>query len=169
MSLCADEFLYGKRKTMTETIPFKLNGKATSVTVDPERKLLWVLRGDLGLTGTKFGCGASLCGSCTVVVNRAPVRSCQLSMKEVRGKEITTIEGLAQAGKLHPLQEKFIEHGGMQCGFCTPGMIMNAYGLLLKNPRLTRQQIIAGMDRNLCRCAAHTRILRAIEEVAGRK
>jgi len=154
---------------MTETIPFKLNGKATSLTVDPARKLLWVLRGDLGLTGTKFGCGASLCGSCTVVVNREPVRSCQLAMKDVRGKEITTIEGLAQGGKLHPLQEKFIEHGGMQCGFCTPGMIMNAYGLLLKNPRMTRAQFIAGMDRNLCRCAAHTRILRAMEEVAGRK
>lgn len=154
---------------MIETIQFKLNGKSTSLHVDGERKLLWVLRGDLGLTGTKFGCGASLCGSCTVVVNKEPVRSCQLAMKEVRGKDVTTIEGLARDGKLHPLQEKFIEHGGMQCGFCTPGMIMNAYGLLLKNPRLTRDQIISGMERNLCRCAAHTRILQAIEEVAGKK
>ncbi|MCL5288103.1 MAG: 2Fe-2S iron-sulfur cluster-binding protein, partial [Acidobacteria bacterium] len=110
-----------------------------------------------------------LCGSCTVVVNRMPVRSCQLAIRDLRGKEIITIEGLARDGKLHPLQEKFIEHGGMQCGFCTPGMIMNAYGLLLQNPRITRAQIISGMDRNLCRCAAHKRILKAIEEVAGMK
>ena len=154
---------------MTERITFKLNGKTTGLEADPERKLLWVLRGDLGLTGTKFGCGASLCGACTVVVDRAPVRSCQLAMADVRGKEVTTIEGLAQDGKLHPLQEQFVEHGGMQCGFCTPGMIMNAYGMLLQNPRLTRDQIVAGMDDNLCRCAAHQRILQAIEVVAGGK
>ncbi len=156
-------------KTMIETIQFKLNGKSTSVEVEGSRKLLWVLRSELGLTGTKFGCGASLCGSCTVVVNREPVRSCQLAIRDLRGKEIITIEGLARDGKLHPLQEKFIEHGGMQCGFCTPGMIMNAYGLLLKNPKPTREQIISGMDRNLCRCTAHKRILQAIEEVAGKK
>ncbi len=151
---------------MIETIRFTLNGKPTSLKVDGERKLLWVLRGDLELTGTKFGCGASLCGSCTVVVNNEPVRSCQLPIKDVHAKEITTIEGLARDGKLHPLQERFIEHGAMQCGFCTPGMIMNAYGMLLKNPRPTRDQIVAGMDGNLCRCAAHKRILQAIEEVA---
>ena len=154
---------------MIETIQFKLNGNPTSLEVDGERKLLWVLRGDLGLTGTKFGCGESLCGACTVVVDQEPVHSCQLAMKDVRGKEITTIEGLAQGGKLHPLQEKFIEHGGMQCGFCTPGMIMSAYGMLLKNPKLTRDQIVEGMDGNLCRCAAHKRILQAIEEAAGRE
>ena len=156
-------------KTMIETIQFKLNGKPTSVKVEGSRKLLWVLRSELGLTGTKFGCGASLCGSCTVVVNKEPVRSCQLAIRDLRGKEIITIEGLARDGKLHPLQEKFIEHGGMQCGFCTPGMIMNAYGLLLQNPKLTREQIISGMENNLCRCAAHKRILQAIEEVAGTK
>ena len=154
---------------MMETIQFRLNGRSTSLEVDGDRKLLWVLRGDLGLTGTKFGCGESLCGACTVVVGQEPVRSCQLAMKDVRGTEITTIEGLAQGGKLHPLQEKFIEHGGMQCGFCTPGMIMTAYGMLLKNPKLTRDQIVEGMDGNLCRCAAHKRILQAIEEAAGRE
>jgi aerobic-type carbon monoxide dehydrogenase small subunit (CoxS/CutS family) len=90
-------------------------------------------------------------------------------MADVRGKEITTIEGLARDGKLHPLQERFIEHGGMQCGFCTSGMIMNAYGMLLRNPRLTREQIVSGMDDNLCRCGAHQRILQAIEDVAGRR
>jgi aerobic-type carbon monoxide dehydrogenase small subunit (CoxS/CutS family) len=153
---------------MIETIQFKLNGRPTSLAVDGERKLLWVLRGDLGLTGTKCGCGASLCGSCTVVVDREPVRSCQLAMKDVRGTEITTIEGLAEGGKLHPLQEAFLEHGGMQCGFCTPGMIMNAYGMLLKKPKPTRDQIVEGMEGNLCRCAAHKRILQAIEEAAGR-
>jgi aerobic-type carbon monoxide dehydrogenase small subunit (CoxS/CutS family) len=152
-----------------ETIAFRLNGKPTTLEVEGERKLLWVLRGDLGLTGTKFGCGESLCGSCTVVVDREPVRSCQLAMADVRGKEITTIEGLAQGGKLHPLQEQFMEHGGFQCGFCTSGMIMNAYGLLLRNPKPTRDQIVEGMDQNLCRCAAHKRILEAIEAVAGRK
>lgn len=152
---------------MMETLQFRLNGKAVTLEVDGERKLLWVLRGDLGLTGTKFGCGESLCGACTVVVDDEPVRSCRLAMKDVRGKAITTIEGLERDGKLHPLQERFAEHGALQCGFCTPGMIMNAYGLLLKNPGATREQIVAGMDRNLCRCAAHTRILAAIEEVAG--
>jgi carbon-monoxide dehydrogenase small subunit len=153
---------------MIETIPFKLNGKATSLSVDGERKLLWVLRGDLGLTGTKFGCGESLCGACTVIVSREPVRSCQMAMADVRGKEIVTIEGLAREGKLHPLQQAFVEHGGLQCGFCTSGMIMSAYGLLLQNPKPTRDQIVSGMDGNLCRCAAHQRILAAIAEAAGR-
>jgi aerobic-type carbon monoxide dehydrogenase small subunit (CoxS/CutS family) len=152
---------------MTESIQFTLNGHSTTLEVDGERKLLWVLRGELGLTGTKFGCGESLCGACTVVVDGEPVRSCRLPMRDVRGKSVITIEGLDQGGKLHPLQERFAEHGALQCGFCTPGMIMNAYGLLLKNPKATREQIVAGMDRNLCRCAAHTRILQAIEETAG--
>lgn len=150
-----------------DTIQFKLNGRTTSLEVDGERKLLWVLRGELGLTGTKFGCGESLCGACTVIVNKEPVRSCQLAMADVRGKEITTIEGLAQGGKLHPLQQQFMEHGGLQCGYCTSGMIMNAYGMLLRNPRPTREQILQGMDGNLCRCAAHRRILQAIEAVAA--
>ena len=123
---------------MPETITFNLNGHATRLEVDAGRKLLWVLRGDLGLTGTKFGCGESLCGACTVVVDREPVRSCQLAMADVRGKDVLTIEGLARDGKLHPLQEQFMERGALQCGFCTPGMIMNAYGMLLKNPALTR-------------------------------
>jgi aerobic-type carbon monoxide dehydrogenase small subunit (CoxS/CutS family) len=153
---------------MMETIRFTLNGRPTTLAVDGERKLLWVLRGELGLTGTKFGCGASQCGACTVVVEREPVRSCRVAMKDLGGKSVTTIEGLAQAGALHPLQERFVEHGGLQCGFCTPGMIMNAYGLLLRNPRPTRAEIVAGMDGNLCRCAAHKRILEAIEAVAER-
>ncbi len=151
---------------MRETIEFRLNGKPTRLDVEGDRALLWVLRTDLGLTGTKFGCGASLCGSCTVIVGKEAMRSCQLSVREVRGKDVTTIEGLAANGGLHPLQKAFAEHGAFQCGFCTPGMIMTAYGLLLKNPKLSRAQIIEGMEQNLCRCAAHKRIVQAIESVA---
>jgi aerobic-type carbon monoxide dehydrogenase small subunit (CoxS/CutS family) len=153
---------------MKETIDFRLNGKATKLEVDGDRALLWVLRTDLGMTGTKFGCGASLCGACTVIVNKEAVRSCQYPVKEVRGKEVVTIEGLAQNGNLHPLQKAFAEHGALQCGFCTPGMIMTAYGLMLKNPKLTRAQIIGGMDQNLCRCGTHNRIVQAIESVASK-
>jgi aerobic-type carbon monoxide dehydrogenase small subunit (CoxS/CutS family) len=151
---------------MREIISFRLNGKATKLEVDGDRMLLWVLRTDLGLTGTKFGCGASLCGACTVVVNKEAVRSCQLAVKEVRGKDVTTIEGLAANENLHPLQKAFAEHGALQCGFCTPGMIMTAYGLMLKNPKLTRTQILDGMEHNLCRCGTHKRIVEAIESVA---
>ena len=154
---------------MKETIKFRLNGKPTSLDVEGDRALLWVLRTDLGLTGTKFGCGESLCGACTVIMNREAVRSCRLPIREVRGKEVITIEGLAKNGKLHPLQEAFAEHGALQCGFCTPGMIMTAYGLLLKKPRLTRKEIIDGMDNNLCRCGAHLRIVQAIESVARKR
>ena len=154
---------------MKETIKFRLNGKPTSLDVEGDRALLWVLRTDLGLTGTKFGCGESLCGACTVIMNREAVRSCRLPIREVRGKEVITIEGLAKNGKLHPLQEAFAEHGALQCGFCTPGMIMTAYALLLKKPRLTRQEVIDGMDNNLCRCGAHLRIVQAIESVARKR
>jgi aerobic-type carbon monoxide dehydrogenase small subunit (CoxS/CutS family) len=148
---------------MKDTLRFKLNGKAVSLEVDPSRALLWVLRYDLGLTGTKYGCGESLCGACTVIVGRKAVRSCSIEMKDLAGKEVTTIEGLEQSGKLHPLQQAFIEHDALQCGYCTPGMIMNAYSLLLNTPRPSRSQIIEQMDGNLCRCGAHTRIIQAIE------
>ena len=151
---------------MKDSISFRLNGKPIQLHVDGDRSLLWVVRTDLGLTGTKYGCGESLCGACTVVVGREAVRSCQLPVKAVRGKDVTTIEGLEKDGRLHPLQEAFADLGGLQCGFCTPGMIMNAYVLLLKNPKPTRKQICAGMDDNLCRCAAHQRIVQAIERAA---
>ena len=152
---------------MEESISFKLNGKTVSVTTDPDRMLLWVLRTDLGLTGTKYGCGEGQCGACTVMLGDRPVRSCIIPMGIVKGKEVTTIEGLANNGKLHPIQEAFVKHDALQCGFCTPGIILNAYGLLLKNPQPTRQEIIDGMENNLCRCAAHIRIIRAIEDAAG--
>ena len=153
---------------MTETISFKLNGKSVSVTTDGQRPLLWVLRTDLGLTGTKFGCGKALCGACTVLVDSIAVHSCVLPAKNISGKEVLTIEGLAQDGKLHPLQKAFVEHDALQCGFCTPGMILNAYSLLLKNPRPTRVEIIQGMEGNLCRCGAHNRVIRAIQSAAGK-
>jgi len=151
---------------MTDSVSFRLNGKPIRLEVDGDRTLLWVLRTDLGLTGTKYGCGASLCGACTVVVGREAVRSCQVPVRAVRGKDVTTIEGLAPNGKLHPLQEAFANAGGLQCGFCTPGMIMNAYALLLKTPKPNRSQILAGMEDNLCRCAAHHRIVQAIEQAS---
>ncbi len=154
---------------MKETISFKLNGKPTKLEVDGDRKLLWVLRTELGLTGTKYGCGQNFCGACTVVVGKEAVRSCVVPVKTIQAKEVTTIEGLAKDKTLHPLQQAFAEYGAVQCGFCTPGMIMNAYAMLLKNPKATRQQILAGMENNLCRCSGHTRIVQAIESVAKKR
>ncbi len=151
---------------MMENVSFKLNGKPISLTVDSERKLLWVLRTNLGLTGTKYGCGEGFCGACTVLVNNKAVRSCRFAVKNVKGKEVITIEGLADNGKLHPIQQAFIEHDALQCGFCTPGMILNAYSLVLKNPQPTRAEIIEEMDYNLCRCGSHSRIIEAIQTAA---
>ena len=152
---------------MQRTVSFTLNGKPTRLTVDEERMLLWVLRSDLGLTGTKFGCGAALCGACTVIVDKEAVRSCSIRVKDVAGKQVLTIEGLNKDGRLHPLQKAFLKHQAFQCGYCTSGMILNAYALLLKKPRPTRAEIIQGMDDNLCRCGSHTRILDAIQEASG--
>ena len=151
---------------MEETVRFTLNGKPATVTVDSDRLLLWVLRTDLGLTGTKYGCGESFCGACTVIVNGEAVRSCQTSMKEVRGKDVVTIEGLAGDGGLHPVQKAFMEHDALQCGYCTPGMIMNAYAFLRKHPKPSAAEIVQGMDDNLCRCGAHNRIIPAIQAAA---
>ena len=151
---------------MKEMIQLKLNGEPLELTVDSDRLLLWVLRADLGLTGTKYGCGESHCGACTVLVDEEAVQSCQIAVKEVQGKEVTTIEGLAPNGSLHPLQKAFVEHDALQCGFCTPGMILTAYSLLRKNPRPSQAEIIAGMDDNLCRCGAHSRIIQAIQAAA---
>jgi aerobic-type carbon monoxide dehydrogenase small subunit (CoxS/CutS family) len=148
---------------MIEAIQFKLNGETVRLGVDGERMLLWVLRTDLGLTGPKYGCGEEVCGACTVLVNGEAVLSCQMPVKEVKGKEVVTIEGLAGNGELHPLQKAFIEKDALQCGFCTPGMILKAYSLLVKTPRPTRDQIIRGMDQNLCRCGSYLRIVGAIE------
>ncbi len=151
---------------MIETIQFTLDGKPVRLDVDSDRMLLWVLRTELGLTGTKFGCGEGFCGACTVLLNNEPVRSCQTPVKLAKGKTVLTIEGLARNGKLHPLQNSFIKHESMQCGYCTSGMIMTAYGLLLRNPRPTRDDILEALDDNLCRCGSHTRIVAAVQSAA---
>jgi len=151
---------------MEEKIRFNLNGKKTEITTDPNQTLLWFLRNQLGLTGTKFGCGSGFCGACTVLINREPARSCMLPVSDISGKEVITIEGLARNGKLHPLQKAFIYHDALQCGYCTSGMIMTAAGMLIKNPSVTRQEIIDGLEENLCRCGAHTRIIDAVETAA---
>jgi len=153
---------------MRETIRFRLNGRDTTLETDGTRTLLWVLRIDLGLTGAKFGCGIAECGSCTVLVNGDPVRSCLYPVSQLQNADVITIEGLAQGGGLHPLQEEFAERGAFQCGYCTSGMILEAYSLLTKNPRPTRAEILTGMDGNLCRCGAHKRIVEAIEAAASR-
>jgi aerobic-type carbon monoxide dehydrogenase small subunit (CoxS/CutS family) len=151
---------------MKETISFQLNGKKTEVLIDPTDTLLWVLRNHFGLTGTKYGCGLGFCGSCTVLINNEALRSCMLSVGDIAGKNIVTIEGLMQNGQLHPVQKAFVDHDALQCGFCTPGMIMNATGLLLKNPSPTTQEIKDGMEDNLCRCGAHMRIIDAVQTAA---
>ncbi len=151
---------------MADKISFTLNQKPVSVAADGDRMLLWFLRTELELTGTKFGCGKGLCGACTVLVGNNARRSCQIPMNQVQGKAVTTIEGLSKDGKLHPVQQAFVDHGALQCGFCTPGMVLKAYSLLLEKPRPTRGDIIQGMEGNLCRCGAYKRIVEAIEAAA---
>lgn len=148
-------------------IAFTLNGVARTLTLDEDRNLLWVLRDDLGLTGTKFGCGATYCGACTVLIDGKAARACATTMRAVEGKKVVTIEGLAEGDHLHPVQEAFVEHAGYQCGFCTSGMIMGAHALLLASPRPSRVEIIQGMERHLCRCGAHVRIVDAIESASA--
>jgi aerobic-type carbon monoxide dehydrogenase small subunit (CoxS/CutS family) len=152
---------------MRDSIRFRLNGRPVSLQTDGTRKLLWVLRNDLDLTGTKYGCGEGLCGSCTVLVDGRAVHACQADVASVQGKEVVTIEGLARGDRLHPLQQAFQEHGALQCGYCTPGMILGAVALLQANPRPTREQIVQGMEGHLCRCGAHQRIIAAIEAASG--
>ncbi|HUV00822.1 MAG TPA: (2Fe-2S)-binding protein [Bacteroidales bacterium] len=151
---------------MEETIRFQLNGKKTVLVTDPGQTLLYVLRNQLGLTGTKYGCGTGFCGACTVVIDNEPVRSCMLPVSDVAGKKVVTIEGLAVRGKLHPLQQAFVDHDALQCGYCTPGMLMTAAGLLMKKVLPSRQEIVDGLEDNLCRCGAHGRIIDAVETAA---
>ena len=151
---------------MSEVVRFMLNGKPTTLAVDSDRMLLWVLRSDLGVTGTKYGCGAGQCGACTVLVDDVAVRSCVTPVKRVQGKSVMTIEGLVQNGNLHPLQKAFMENDALQCGFCTPGMILTAYSLLRRNPRPSEAEIREAMEGNLCRCGAHKRITEAIQAAA---
>ena len=143
-----------------------VNGRAMPVDVDPNRTLLSVLRDDLDLTGAKYGCGEGECGACTVLVDGAPVRSCQKKAGSMAGKKIVTIESLAPGGKLHPVQQAFLDAGALQCGYCTPGMIMSAVALLRKKPNPTDADIISGMEGNICRCGTYQRIVAAISKAA---
>lgn len=147
-------------------IRFSLNGKPVEVDTDGDRRLLWVLRTDFGLTGPKYGCGIGQCGACTVLVDGRAQRSCLLGLQDVAGKRVTTIEGLAPAGKLHPVQQAFVDHGAIQCGYCTPGMVLTAVDLLRRIPNPTEAQIRQGMEGNLCRCSAYNRIVQAIQAAA---
>jgi len=151
---------------MTQVIQFVLNGETVKHESESDRSLLWVLRGDFALTGTKYGCGEGTCGACTVLVDGRAVRSCLLTVGVVKGKNVTTIEGLASGDTLHPVQQAFVDHDALQCGYCTPGMILAAVDLLANNPRASDAEIIAGLDDNLCRCGAHKRILEAVRSVA---
>jgi aerobic-type carbon monoxide dehydrogenase small subunit (CoxS/CutS family) len=149
------------------TVSFTLNGKPKQLTLDETRTLLWVLRDDLGLTGTKFGCGAGVCGSCTVMVDKQAVRACTTTVGAVAGKKVVTIEGLAVGDRLHPVQEAFAKHLAFQCGFCTPGLIVGACAALEKNPKANREAIARQLEGHLCRCGAHGRILDAVESAAA--
>jgi len=152
---------------MKEVILFTLNGESVTLEADRDRSLLWVLRTDFDLTGTKYGCGESLCGSCTVLVDNVAQRSCHLSLADVNGKSVITVEGLANKASLHPVQQAFIDEEALQCGYCTPGMIMTAVALLHKNPTPSEAEIVEEMDGNLCRCGSYKRIVQAIKSAAN--
>ena len=148
---------------MKQIIKLQVNGDIYEVAVEHWRTLLEVLRDEVGLTGTKKGCDEGDCGACTVLINGKAVTSCLTLAIEAQGKEITTIEGLADGEALHPIQEAFVEHGGLQCGFCTPGMILSAKALLDKNPTPTEDEIKLGIAGNLCRCTGYIKIIESIE------
>ena len=152
---------------MDETIRFRLNGRPTEITLDPERRLLWVLRTDLGLTGAKYGCGEAHCGACTVLMDGQVIRSCITPVGSIDGAEVTTVEGLATGGGLHPVQQAFVNHDAMQCGYCTPGMVLGAVGLLQQNSDPSDEEIIQGMEGHLCRCGTYGRVIQAVREAAG--
>ena len=152
---------------MDQTIVFKLNGKEVRVASPPERKLLWVLRTELGLTGTKAMCGEGHCGACTVLLDGRPIPSCRVPVSRADGREVLTIEGLAADGRLHPLQEAFLEHDALQCGFCTPGMILQALALLRRNPDPGEAEIADALEGNLCRCGSYPRIVAAVRSAAA--
>jgi aerobic-type carbon monoxide dehydrogenase small subunit (CoxS/CutS family) len=147
-------------------VSLRVNGATREVDVAPTQTLLSTLRDGLGLWGTKYGCGEGQCGACTVLIDGLPVKSCQARAALVQGKSISTIESLETNGRLHPLQEAFLKHEAMQCGYCTPGMIMAGIGLLTATPNPTDAAIVKAMDKNVCRCGTYPRIVAAIKEVA---
>ncbi|MEJ2647165.1 MAG: (2Fe-2S)-binding protein [Sedimentisphaerales bacterium] len=153
---------------MDKEILIFVNNQEKKVVTDPQRLLLEVLREDLKLTGTNFGCKEGLCGACTLLIEGEPNHSCMVKIGDVEGKGITTIEGLADGDKLHPVQQAFIDEGAFQCGYCTPGMILNSVALLQRNPNPTDDQIIEWMDGNMCRCNGYPKIIGAIHRAAAK-
>jgi len=152
---------------MGKSIMFNLNGQARTVTTEPSRPLLEVLREDLDLTGTKYGCGEAMCGACTVLVDGVAVRSCVRSIESVAGKKLTTIEGLSADGKLHPVQEAFLAEKAYQCGYCIPGMIMGLVGALQQKPVPSDDELLSRMNGHLCRCCGYPNIIKAIRRAAA--
>jgi len=151
---------------MRRFVSFFVNGKSVDLQVDPRRRLLWVLRTELGLTGTKYGCGEQHCGACTILIDGRAALSCGVRMNSVSGKEVTTVEGLADGDVLHSVQQAFADHDALQCGFCTPGLIMGAVGLLERNPNPTEEEVIDGLEKHLCRCGTHVRVLQAVQSAS---
>lgn len=149
-------------------LEFVLNGEAVSVELPPDRRVVDLMREDLGMTGVKEGCGAGECGACTILVDGESRLSCLMLAAQLQGCHVTTVEGLARNGRLHPVQEAFVEYGAVQCGFCTPGMVLSAVHLLDRNPRPSRHEIREGLAGNLCRCTGYVKIVDAVE-AAGRK
>lgn len=158
---------------MKQRIELRVNGKNYELFVEPWKTLLDVLRDDLGLTGAKSGCDDGNCGACTVILDGKAVKSCLLLAPQAKGKEVLTIEGLGKEGNLHPLQKAFIDHFAVQCGFCTPGMILTAKALLDENPRATEEEIRRGLHGNICRCTGYVKIVEAVEaarsQLAGKR
>jgi len=155
-------------RVISRVTELDVNGARRRLDADPERTLLSVLRDDLDLTGTKFGCGEGQCAACTVLIDGVPTRSCLTKVGSLAGKKIVTIEGLAPEGKLHPVQEAFLEADAMQCGWCTPGMILGAVGLLRRTPHPSESEIINGMNGHICRCGTYPRVIAAIRSAAGK-
>lgn len=153
---------------MKKTVQFSLNDNPVKLDAEADQSLLWFLRGDMELTGTKYGCGVGLCGACTVLVDGIAQRACMLPVQSIANKKVTTIEGLAQGEVLHPVQQAFVDHDALQCGYCTPGMILSAVSLLAENPEASDEEIAVGLDDNLCRCGAHQRIVKAVRSVANK-
>jgi len=153
---------------MARVTELHVNGSVRRLDADSERTLLSVLRDDLDLTGTKYGCGEGQCAACTVLIDGVPAHSCLTKVGAVAGKRIVTIEGLAAEGKLHPVQEAFLEADAMQCGWCTPGMILGAVGLLARNPHPSDAEIVSGMNGHICRCGTYPRVVAAIHAAAGK-
>jgi aerobic-type carbon monoxide dehydrogenase small subunit (CoxS/CutS family) len=152
---------------MDETITFSVNGRQRTVATDPQRTLLEVLREELGLTGTKYGCGEGRCGACSVLIDNRRALSCSTPLGSVKGASVLTIEGLAGEKVLHPVQEAFLAEGAFQCGFCTPGMILTTVALLRENPLPSDARIVEALDGNLCRCNGYVRILKAVKRAAA--